>query len=206
MSEHETVDENGFDKSVWAPRRHYEVRRPPNFQLEEGDGWLRLTHRWFSVTAFLTLPMGLFCWMVPIGMYLSVAADRQLKWIVVLVMAIIFIPVGALFIYVFLMDIFNRSVIHITPREINIQIKPLPSRGNMRIDAQKIEQVYCRGIGSRDTRGRRNTDYVLCARMSDGSDRIIYQATDYKEDLRYLEQQIERILGIRDEAVEGEAP
>ena len=97
----------------------------------------------------------------------------------------------------------NRTLIRISPSQLTVGHGPLPWWGNKQLDATGIAQVYCK---ERVSRGRNGTSitYAVHAALRDGADAKLVDALDSPEQALYLEQEIERFLGIKDVPVRGE--
>lgn len=115
--------------------------------------------------------------------------------------AILLLFVGIYYAYPVLTGYFNRTYITVSPHSLEIRHGPIPARGDIRINSAEIKQVYSARWEIRD-----GYMYDLYAATSSG--RIIELLRDFenKEQILYIEQEIERYLGIKDESMEWEIP
>jgi hypothetical protein len=111
---------------------------------------------------------------------------------------VLFLLVLAGFFYVTGLVFINRSVLHISWREMTISCGPLPYKSQRQFDPHEIRQVYVRL-----ERVGRTTTYGVYALDRSGDHLRLWSVADGQVAL-YLEQEIERFLGIPDEVVRGE--
>ena len=173
---------------------------------------LRLTYRWFSPAAWF---LALFClfwdgflvfWYagattgVDWSKGLDAVAGPQLMF---LLFPLIHVAVGVGLTYFTVCSFVNRTVIDVSPREISVRIGPLPWRGNRSVAPMQIAQIYREEI-VRQTKNGQSITYELSAVLKDGKKLKLLSGLHGADQALYLEQEIERHLGIRDQAVAGE--
>lgn len=111
--------------------------------------------------------------------------------------------IGMLLAYLVLTSYINSTVITISPYLVKVRYGPLPWFGNKQIDATGLKQLY---VKEQRHEGEDSVSYTYD---------VHYITTDYKHEkligglqqsefARYIEQEIERYLGIKDQQVPGE--
>ena len=97
----------------------------------------------------------------------------------------------------------NKTVIKVGPGSLEVTSGPLPVPGNKRLETMNLKQLYSK---ERVPRGRRSASYtyeVHAVTQDDKDETVVSGLTDSAQAL-YIEQQIERSLGIKDQLVRGE--
>jgi hypothetical protein len=113
------------------------------------------------------------------------------------------VAVGVGLTYYTLAGFFNRSRILVTRQEVVIAHGPLPWRGNLRISALDLEQLYCQEEANRGKNGTYYR-YQLSALLRDGRKIKLLSNLSKPDTALFIEQQIEKWLSIKDRRVEGE--
>ncbi|MCK5940786.1 MAG: hypothetical protein KAI24_02355 [Planctomycetes bacterium] len=179
------------------------VARPKALQIDRLGGELTITRRWGSgcaVVLFLafTLLWNGLCWT---GFFVVLNAFPPAAIFVGL-----FLAVGVGLAYLTLTLMFNSTVITVG-RELVVRHGPLPVPGNRTIPRADLDQLYVVQVISsgRSNRGHRTSvSHRLRARLQDGSGVTLLRAVADVEEALYLEEVIERELGIENEPVRGE--
>lgn len=95
----------------------------------------------------------------------------------------------------------NTTVVRIGRSELSVRHGPLWWPGSRSIDTRRIRQLFCE---ARVQGGRNSTVcHSLCAVLDDGSTQELLGTGNDAEEVQYLEQEIERALGLK-ERVGGE--
>ncbi|MEW6283009.1 MAG: hypothetical protein AB1758_30630 [Candidatus Eremiobacterota bacterium] len=184
-----------------AERERPPVPRPASVAVNSTGEVMTLSRRWFHwglifLTFFCVVWDGfLLFWY---GMALT---QRNVPWIA-LVFPLGHLAVGVFLTYTTLAGYLNSTVVTVTRQSISIQHGPLPWPGNQTISLSDVDQLYCEEI--RGSKGSRT--YNLNALMRDQRQLKLLTGLDQADVGRYLEQQIERWLGIQDRPVLGELP
>ncbi len=113
---------------------------------------------------------------------------------------------GVALTYIALSGCINRTNIIVNPQLLIIKHGPIPARGNKHLNAGELKQLYSRErVGY--TRNRSpNYSYELHAETKSGKDIKLLTGLENKEQVLYIEQEIERFLRVKDEPVRGEIP
>jgi hypothetical protein len=173
-----------------------------NVTCEREPTGLTLTYRWFSGHTFWVV-VGVFAlvWNGLMGFILVSLLANESAWDQYLMMAP-FAGFGLLMAYVTLANIFNGTVIQLTPAELTVRHVPLPWRGNRSLPVSGLKQIYCKEVKGTDSEGEPYVEYHLLAVMYGGKETILLK--DSLERLRYFEREINAWLSRRDVSVAGE--
>ena len=188
-----------------APMPERLVREP----LPNG---VRFTYRWFGPQfAFLVF----FCVAWNAFLYFWYAkAIAGVDWaqglgaleghrLMMILFPIAHVAVGVGLTYYTLCGFVNRTIVEVAGRVITISHGPLPWRGNRTIPGSDVQQLYREEI-TRRTKNGTSTSYQLSAVQKDNRKLKLLSGLGGADLALFLEQEIERALGIRDQAVTGE--
>jgi len=173
---------------------------------------LRLSYRWLNASAYFLV---FFCvlWNTFLVFWYA-TATADLDWskgldallgprLMMLLFPLLHVAVGIGLTYFTACLFVNRTVIDVSPREIRVQVGPLPWRGNLAVAPAQIGQIYREEI-VRHTKNGRSVSYHLSVATKDGKKLKLLSGVPSADQALYLEQEIERHLGIRDQPVTGE--
>jgi len=178
------------------------VPMPSRFRVEEEPGLLRISWSWFTpATVFLTF----FCiaWDSFLVFWYGMAlAGKNTPWLMV-VFPIAHVAVGVGLTYRVIAGYVNRTVVEVSRRELSIKHGPLPWLGSRAYPAAELRQLYCEQQLNRGKNGA-TTVYQLNAIDQYGAKKTLLSSLEEAAQALYLEEQLERRLGIDDEPVAGE--
>ncbi|MGD8451320.1 MAG: hypothetical protein PVJ57_05825 [Phycisphaerae bacterium] len=178
------------------------VPQPRGLHVEDWDGNLRITRRWFS-PAFIFLVFFCAFWDEFLVFWYSIAFGGDAPWIMA-VFPILHVAVGIGLTYFTLCGFVNRTVITVDAGQLAIRHGPLPWPGNRVVPTGDLEQLYCRERLRHSNRGRTSVQYELHAATVGGGRIKLLGMLDDPEHALFLEQRIEQYLGITDRPVRGE--
>jgi hypothetical protein len=183
--------------------QHFEridVPMPKGFEVEGLGGELQITRRWFSPQLIVLTVFALF-WNGFMAVWFGIAISQRI-WLMAL-FGIVHAMVGIGLAYYVLAGYFNTTLVRVGMGELSISQGPFPYPGNKRLDSVSIKQLYCK---ERSHRGEDLTgwSYELHIVTTDGKHEKLLTGLDESEQALYLEQEIERYLGIEDRPVRGE--
>ena len=180
-----TIDPQGFTQRPI-------IACPNSVKQKETGEFLRLTVRWYShfylIVAVLALLVdGLFIG----GIVVNQAFDPFL------------LLVGLLLTYITLAGILNHTIIEVSKGRITVEHGPLSGVQPVNISVRSIKQIYVTEILG--TSRKVNKKYRLNALLHNEKRPIVllHTLTSRNENL-YVEQEIERFLGIRNRVVMNE--
>ena len=189
-----------------AHRKQRIVEPPRGVAIEDWGPKLKFTRKWFTPAVFALL---IFCglwdgflvfWYSQLGSLKDISDPIQL---VVLIFPIGHVLVGLLLSYACVCMFVNRTVVEVGDGQLTIRHGPLPCPGNRTIDTASLDQLYCKQRQHRTQRSVYAT-YELFAKLKNGKSRKLIGGLEKADQARFLEQQIEQRLHIRDAAVAGE--
>jgi hypothetical protein len=184
------------------------VPKPRSFTLENWGPELVLTHRWYSHGLWIAIPF-VILWNGFLLLFFSVAiATLQDEksgpaGYFMLLFSIVHAAVGVGGIYAVLCGFFNRTVIRVSGGELAVRHGPIPYPGNRQILTADIKQLYCTETIHRGKRSSRTT-YNLLVKVKEGDKITLLSGLDDLDQGLYVEQQIEKYLGIQDKRVPGQ--
>lgn len=97
----------------------------------------------------------------------------------------------------------NKTHIFVSKSAIEVKSKPLPWFGNRRLETKNVKQLYSKEVISTSTSSNRSSSYDLQV-ISFDEDEIILLNVEESGQALFIEQQIEKYLGIENLEVRGE--
>lgn len=179
--------------------------RPRAIAVEDTGGGVRITRRWYS-PAYLVLLFFCFVWNGAIGLFLLlVVRGSGVPWFVLL-FPVVHVTVGLGLVYFTLSGFVNRTVVEAERgHALTVRHGPLPWPGAATLDAGAIAQLFVTATRRVDRDGDARTSYALAALTKDGARVPVLRTVGLPlEDALFLEQELERHLGLRDVPVAGE--
>ncbi|MEM6368150.1 MAG: hypothetical protein AAF851_07575 [Myxococcota bacterium] len=179
------------------------VDMPANITANHLNGETVLTWRWFDARFFLLL---FFCafWNGFLVLWYSIAFSQEDPPLLMLLIPVIHIAVGLGVGWYTLCGFLNRTTITAGWGKLKIRHGPLPWPGNVELDGRSVDQLWV----TEQLRRSRTTHrrfFRLHLRTGRGEERRLLDFENERQAL-YVEQQIERALGIKDRRVAGEVP
>lgn len=167
---------------------------PPGLTLVRQNGELTISRRWFRP---YHLGVGLFTLLWNGGLLL--AAFEASFWIYLLPHG--WIGVGCL--YYVLTGLLNSTVITVNKQKLSIIHQPLPTLNNKVVESASIRQLYAK---ERQHQGKNKVtySYEIHAVNDKGQDNTLIKGLDAPVHALYLEEELERVLGIADKQMLGE--
>lgn len=177
------------------------VPLPRSIRVEETAFGVRLVRRWWH-PAYLVFVLFLAVWFGALSLFLGAALRGGVPWFVALFPAL-HVVVGLLLAYVTLCGFVNRTTIAVERGELSVRHHPLPWPGAGRHDTSDLAQLFVRERSrGRSEEGR--SQYLLCALTRGGATKVLVGGLIAPEQALYLEQELERRLGLADQPVEGQ--
>ena len=196
-----------------APTARSEVSRPESFSVEYSGGALRISWRWYK-------PISILLAVVAVALFgFSRFWMMELSAVVPMVLAFVMT-------YMTLTAFVNTTWVEASSQTLSVRsgplptltnlsflrpytqlYGPLPASGNLSLPRDSIRQLYCvercDRFGNSSHRGT-IISYELQAIKADGSPITVIKNLRNTEQALYLEQQLERFLGIKDAPVRGD--
>ena len=178
------------------------VPRPANIQIDQDGAELRFTRRWFS-PVYIFLAMFAIFWNGFMAVWFGIAIISRI-WPMAL-FGTLHATIGLFLAYTALAGFLNSTVIRVGMGELEVKHGPLPWFGSRRIETVAIAQLYSKEL-IRRSRGTTNSTHEVHIVTRDGRQVKLLSGLESSEQALYLEQEIERYLGIQDQPVRGEMP
>ncbi|MFN2196267.1 MAG: hypothetical protein ACK2UW_09115 [Anaerolineales bacterium] len=192
------------DQPELTPREWLRVRprqpRPRSVRLEQKNGELRLSWRWFAPKY---IPMAFFCvaWDSFLIFWYSMAFGSGAPWIFI-VFPIAHLAVGVGLTYATLAGFFNVTTLRLTSSTFKVQHDPFPWPGKVNVPVGQLQQFYCRTKTPRSSSG--STTYQLVGVLQGDRQIELVSNLDSPDIAWFLEQQMEAYLHIQDTPMAGE--
>jgi hypothetical protein len=170
--------------------------RPVEVKVQElgGRDW-QISWRWFNLGH---IGMLFFCvaWdSFLVFWYGKAFTDAHTPWLMIL-FPIGHLAVGVGLTYATLAGFLNSTRIEHRGGQLSVRSGPLPWRGNQRLDASEIVQVYAERNDSRARSGEVVTGHTLCAVTRDGARVKLLSSISTETHAQYLQSEIARRLGL----------
>lgn len=190
-----------------VPPRPYHRGRiplPAKFKVDESPGVLKMSWRWFRAQTLFLL---FFCvaWDSFLLFWYGIALTaKQTPWIMV-IFPIAHVAVGVGLTYSTVASLFNTTVVEVGRDTLRVKHGPIPWRGNLKLAAEDVMQIFCDEKVTRGKNGSTVTYQVNAVLYGNRTVSLVSGLEDRQQAL-YLEQAIENRLRITDVPVAGELP
>jgi len=180
---------------------------PPRFQVEEDGATTRIAWRWFNPLTHLFLLFFCVAWdgflLFWYGIAFTVGEEAGPASLIMVLFPIAHVAVGVGLTYYTLAGFINRTRVEVSRNHLTIRHGPLPWKGNQDLPGRQLTQLYGEEVVSRGKNGVTVTYDLLALDREGRKVKLLTGLTD-KDQVLYLEQTMERRLGIEDAAVAGE--
>lgn len=182
------------------------AERPRSIEVVETARGLEIVRRWWS-PLFLFLAVFCVVWNGIVVAFVGMAFRAGAPWFVSL-FPVIHLAVGLGLAYFTLCGLLNRTRVTVERRgDVSVQHGPLPWRGTPTLSASSLAQVYVVRKTRASSDGTTTSSYRLCALGKDGaSTTLLALPTLTLAEARFVEEEVERHLGLADVPVRGEVP
>jgi hypothetical protein len=180
-------------------RPRLELPLPEKFTLTDDGGRLTIRRRWFTAVAFFLVFFCIF-WDGFMVVWFGIAFREGVY--LMAAFGTLHGAVGVGLTYFTICLFVNHTTIEVTPQELRIRHAPLPWPGAGVHAADRIRQLFCVEKVSQGKNGTSRT-YEVHAIFDDERRQKILSGLFEPEHAIFLEQSIERFLGIRDRPVTG---
>lgn len=177
-----------------------EVPLPDGYAVDLRYSTLEITHRWSRKKAWGLLFFAIL-WNGFLVVWHSIALSQG-HWFMSL-FALIHTGIGVWLIYAVTAQFLNSSVIRVNAEAVEVHHGPVKMKRNRELPAGDIQQFYCKEKVRRHKNGS-STSYGVEAVMNDDKRQTLVDGLDQPDQALFLEQQIEKHLGIADRPVSGE--
>jgi len=177
-----------------------EVALPRGMTVEERMDGLVITRRWMGAKAWFLLFFALF-WNGFMIVWNTIALSQGI-WMMA-AFGLLHTGIGLFLIYSVLALFLNSTTVKVTYDAVETRSGPLPWKGNKTLPKHDIEQFYCTEKVQRSKNGSTVT-YNVEAVLKGNRRETLVQGITHHDQALYIEQQLERHLGLRDASVDGE--
>ncbi|MCO6454320.1 MAG: hypothetical protein J5I93_03305 [Pirellulaceae bacterium] len=189
----------GGDASLAALRPKVEM--PRGIQMQDLGSALEISRRWFTPVAFFMLFFCIF-WNGFMVVWHTIALSQGIWFMSAF--GLLHTAVGLGVLYWTLSLFLNTTYIRVGNGMIEVKTTPLPTwGGNKWLSADDLTQFYCHEQVSHNKNGTTRTYDILAVRRDNVREKLLTGLSDAEQAL-FIEQELERFLGIKDQRVEGE--
>lgn len=187
------------DKKTFPPRA--DIPLPPRIQVDFDGTTTVITRRWFTPLVYLMI---FFCvaWDSFLIFWYGLSLRIHPPWIF-FVFPLAHVAVGIGITYTTLATLVNRTVIEAGRGRLRITHAPLPWRGNAEFETHEITQLFCKETITRNKQGP-SWNYEVWVNFQTGQPRKLASLGASMEAALFIEQSLEKALGIQDRPVPGE--
>ena len=188
-----THEDTGWD--------HSQVPEPSGLRVDDSGPGLRIVYRWFS---FVFIFMAFFCiaWDSFLVFWYSMALGGNIIWLMV-VFPVAHVAIGVGMTYTTLAGFLNHTTVTVDGELLTIRHGPLPWWGNQTLYTDTLNQLYTQQKTSGTSEGT-SFSYNLCALTKDGRKFVLISRLPEKDQTLFIEQRVEKHLGIEHRHVPGE--
>lgn len=175
---------------------------PARFEVEDDGTTTRISWRWFTLR---TLALAAFCvfWDGFLIVWYGAALSSPKTPVMAVLFPLLHVGAGAGLTYTVLTGFINRTRVEVNRALLTIRHGPLPWVGNRVLPGRSLAQLYGEEVTSKSRNGTSVT-YSLFALDREGRKVKLLSGLEEKDQVLYLEQTLERRLGIEDVPVDGE--
>ncbi len=99
--------------------------------------------------------------------------------------------------------IFNTTDLRVDRTRLSVKSGPVPVGGALELPSSSVDQLFCTRK-EHSNKGRRWNTYNVVAKTRDGREQTVLAGLETDRQALFIEQQIEKYLGIQDKAMPGE--
>lgn len=177
-----------------------DIGLPDKLSLEKFPTYIRITRKWFGIQTIFITVFAVF-WNGLLYSYygaLHEEADSFDR-----LFPLIHVGAGIFMTYYAIASWFNTSTVSVSKQIIEIIHKPIPWFGNKSISSMDLKQLYVKERVTRQNNGN-NITYEVHAILYSGTNAKLLTGLETSEQALYIEQEIEKYLGIKNARVKGE--
>lgn len=186
-----------------APALRAPVPLPSGLRVDDTGLNFRIVRRWFSAK-FLFLVFFCIAWDSFLVFWYSIAFGSDKTPWVMIVFPVAHVAVGIGLTYFTLAGIVNRTFVEVMSGHLIVRHGPLPWRGNHAVPTMDLDQLYVTEHVSHSRNGGSSVAYQLNARLRTRRTIKLLSGLEEADQALFIEQQLERHLGIEDRPVGGE--
>ncbi|WP_432797880.1 hypothetical protein [Poriferisphaera sp. WC338] len=193
---------NSDTSSPVQPKLEIDASEIRGVMIEELPDAYTITRKWFTPAAFALLG---FCaiWdsFLIFWYFMAFTDDAPLM---MKLFPILHVAVGICLTYAAICMLVNKTIIRLDPNALSIKHAPLPWSGNKSVQTLDIQQLFVREKVNRSKDGNATYTYAVHAQTTKNKVIKLVPNIQKAEQAQFIEQQLEKQLGITDQPVAGE--
>ena len=178
------------------------VAMPKNIEAFDTGTGLQLTYHWYSAKYIGMIVFTLF-WNGFMCVWHAISLSQGAY--MMSVFGLLHTAIGIGVAYFTLAGFLNRTTVTAEMGMLTIRHAPLPWPGNKQLWDEQFEQLFSKEKVSHSKNGT-NYSYEVHVALRDGEQVKLLGGLDKAEQALFIEQELERYLGIADKPVRGEIP
>lgn len=195
------VDEKAPSKFNSQHQNELEVPLPEGLNLSHTNQGLRIVRKWRIGVVWFMVFFTIFWNLFIIGWMMAAYYSGA---IIMAAFGSLHAAIGIGLAYSTVAMLFNKTIIDITHDSLSISIGPVPWFGSKVIRSYDIKQIYCKEHFSHSSnRSGPSINYTVHAVLQDGSQQQVSRNLQNSQQALYIEQEIEKFLGIEPQHVKG---
>jgi hypothetical protein len=182
-------------------KKYLDVGMPDKMDVSHKGSYLEITRRWIGAKVFFMVPFTIF-WCGFLVFWYSKAMD--IENLTFRLFPLLHVGVGIWLLYSTTAGLINKTTVRVGFERITVRHGPVPYFGKT-ISAMDIKQLYSKEKTSYSSR-QRSVSYEIHAMTQAGKNVKLVTRLESSEQALFIEQEIEKYLGIKDRPVRGEIP
>lgn len=178
-----------------------DIGLPEKLEVVRHGSHVEIVRKWFGWQIVVMTGFAIFWDAFLINWYTQVVprGDRMAMYF-----PLVHVAVGIGITYYVVAGWCNRTHIVVGNGNVSVRHRPIPWFGNTKVDASNLRQLYAKEHVTRSRRGGESSSYEVRAVTHDGRNMKLVSGLETSEQALYIEQEIERYLGIKDAPVVGQ--
>ncbi len=176
---------------------------PKGYEINQYDEYIHITHKWFGSKTLIAL-ITVISLAFPLALFLGGSDAIKIKSeLMILAIKILLSATLLASIYYAIATFVNKTHIFVSKKAIEIKQQPLPWFGNKRIETKQIKQLFTKA--SQDTSSSSGAkSYYVNILTHEHQEVYLLSGFNNRDAALYIEQEIEKYLGIENVKVDGE--
>ena len=177
-----------------------DIGLPDKMDINHYDDYMHITRKWFGWSIIFMTVFAVVWNAFLFGFFINVPSEAGLA---AKLFPLIHVTVGIGISYYAVAGWLNKTNIYVSQHALEIQHKPLPWFGNKRLLVKDIKQLYSKEKISHSKNGT-SVSYEVRVATNSGKDTKLLSGLETSEQALFIEQEIEKYLGIKNQPVRGE--
>lgn len=177
---------------------------PRYFEINFYDDYMQISRTWFSLVKFIFMLIFVLIFngvWVSNGFLEILMGDRDL---LLKLFSLTFIIIGVGLVYLSVATYFNKTQIFVSRVTIEIKHCPIPWFGNKKVETNNLKQLFVKEIYRGSSNDNRRYTYDVCGLTKSDESFKLVTGFETSNQALYIEQEIEKYLGIENVDVIGE--